>query len=295
MAIISANGLQIACETTGDRASPALLLIAGNGAQLNFWEPDFCEMLAKKGFFVIRFDNRDAGLSTKCDAAGAPDMRALIRAAMAGQPVQAPYSLDDMADDAVGVLDALGIAKAHVCGASMGGMIAQLVASRHPDRVLSLTSIMSNTGNPAAPQGDPEALAAVVAPPPQERDAYIAHNLAVWRKIWSAGFPFEEERARRFLEESYDRSFYPQGMIRQNAAIIARGDRREALASITTPTLIVHGAADPLIPAAAGGEAAQVIPGARLLVIAGMGHDMPVGVWSKIADAISRLAGQTGD
>ena len=294
MAFVSANGLQIAYETTGDRASPALLLIAGNGAQLNFWEPDFCDMLAKKGFFVIRFDNRDAGLSTKCDTAGTPDMLALIRAAMAGQPVQAAYSLDDMADDAVGVLDALGIAKAHICGASMGGMIAQLVASRHPDRVLSLTSIMSNTGNPASPQGDPEALAAVVAPPPQERGAYIAHTLAVWRKIWSAGFPFEEERARRFLEASYDRAFAPQGMVRQNAAIIARGDRRAALASITAPALVIHGTADPLIPVAAGEEAAQAIPGARLLRIEGMGHDMPVGVWPAIADAISRLAGQTG-
>ncbi|MES9996418.1 alpha/beta fold hydrolase [Desulfovibrio aminophilus] len=291
---VTANGIRIEYDTFGDASSPALLLIAGNGAQLFFWEAGFCGMLAEAGLFVIRFDNRDAGLSTKFDGAGVPDIMASIQAAMRGEPVVPPYTLDDMADDAVGLLDALGIGKAHVCGASMGGMIAQVVACRHPERVLSLTSIMSGTGNPEVPMGKPEAIAAVVAPAPEEREAYIEHNLNVWRKIWSPGFPFEEERARAFLEKSRDRSFCPQGMARQNVAVIAGGDRRRALASITAPTLVIHGADDPLMPVEAGKDTARVIPGAQLLVIDGMGHDMPKGVWAEIAAAVSRHARQSG-
>ncbi|MCF8043670.1 MAG: alpha/beta fold hydrolase [Desulfarculaceae bacterium] len=291
---VAANGIRIEYDTFGDRSSPALLLIAGNGAQLIFWEVEFCELLAATGLFVIRFDNRDAGLSTKFDEAGVPDLMAAFQAAMQGEPVESAYSLDDMADDAVGLLDALGIAKAHICGLSMGGMVAQVVAYRHPDRVLSLTSIMSNTGNPNAPQGKPEALAAVVAPPPEEREAYIAHNLKVWRQIWSPGFPFEDERARTFLENSYDRCHYPQGMARQNMAILANGDRRPLLSSIKAPTLVIHGADDPLIPVEAGKEAARVIPGAGLLIIDGMGHDLPQGAWAQIAAAISRHTKRAG-
>ncbi|HCR13994.1 alpha/beta fold hydrolase [Solidesulfovibrio sp.] len=292
MAHATANGIRIEYETFGDAASPALLLIAGNGAQLLFWDAAFCRSLADNGLRVIRFDNRDAGLSSKFDAAGVPDIMATIQAAMAGQPVRAAYTLNDMADDAVGLLDALGIAKAHVCGASMGGMIAQVVAYRHPQRVRSLTSIMSNTGNPTAPQGKPEAIAAVVAPPPTGRDAYVAHNLAVWRKIWSPGFPFEEARARAFLEQSYDRSFCPGGMARQNVAVIACGDRKPSLATIKAPTLVIHGADDPLIPFDAGKETAQVVPGARLMRIAGMGHDMPTGTWPEIVAAMVALSRQ---
>jgi len=284
------NGLRIAYDTFGDAASPALLLIAGNGAQTLFWDAEFCGLLRVAGFFVIRFDNRDAGLSTKFDAAGVPDVMAEIQAAMAGKPVNSAYSLNDMADDAVGLLDALNIEKAHICGASMGGMIAQAVAYRHPDRVLSLTSIMSNTGSPHLPQGKPEAIAAVVEPPPEDREAYIAHNMAVWRKIWSPGFPFEEARARDFLEKSYDRSYCPQGMARQNMAVLACGDRSAALPAITAPTLVIHGADDPLIPVEAGKETARLIPGAELLIIDGMGHDMPKPTWKDIAAAIARHA-----
>ena len=290
MSNAQSNGIQIEYDTFGDSASPALLLIAGNGAQTLFWNEDFCGILAASGLFVIRFDNRDSGLSTKFDEAGTPDIVAEIQAAMAGKPMTSAYTLEDMADDAVGLLDALGIDRAHICGASMGGMIAQVVAYRHPSRVLSLTSIMSNTGNPETAQGKPEAIASVVAPAPEEREANIEHNMKVWRKIWSPGFPFEEERARVFLEESYDRSFCPQGMARQNLAVLARGDRRAALATISAPTLVIHGSADPLIPLAAGQEAARVIPAADLMIIDGMGHDMPTGVWAQIASAISRHA-----
>lgn len=288
MSQVTANGIQIEYETFGDRSFPALLLIAGCGAQMLFWEVEFCESLAQKGFFVIRFDNRDSGLSTKFDEAGIPDMMAAVKAAMEGRTVESAYSLDDMADDAVGLLDALGIGKAHVCGASMGGMIAQVISYRHPDRVRSLTSIMSTTGNPGLPQGKPEAIAAVVAPAPVEREAYIEHNMNVWRRIWSPGFPFEEERARTFMEKSYDRSHYPQGMARQNTAVIAGGDRRPSLSSIRVPALVVHGADDPLIPVEGGMDTARAIPGARLLIVNGMGHDMPKGVWPEITEAISR-------
>jgi pimeloyl-ACP methyl ester carboxylesterase len=290
---VMANGIQIEYDTIGDRSFPALLLIAGNGAQINFWDVEFCELLAKKGYYVIRFDNRDAGLSTKFDEAGIPDFPAAIKAAMEGKPVESAYSLDDMADDAVGLLYALGIEKAHICGASMGGMIAQVIAYRHPKHVLSLTSIMSTTGNPDLPQAKPETIAAVLAPAPAQREAYVEHNMNIWRKIWSPGFPFEEERARMFITESYDRSYYPQGMVRQNIALIANGDRRPLLSTIAVPTLVIHGADDPLIPVEGGTDTARVIPGARLLIINGMGHDMPKVVWAEIVGAISDHAVQT--
>lgn len=293
MSNVKANGINLEYETFGDKSDPALLLIAGNGAQLLFWETTFCELLAKTGLFVIRFDNRDAGLSTKFDEAGVPDFMVAIKDVMEGKPVTAPYSLADMAEDCIGLLDALHIEKAHICGASMGGMIAQVVTYRHPESVLSLTSIMSNTGNPNTPPGKPEAIAAVVAPPPAERDGYIKHNMNVWHKIWSPGFPFEEKRARTFLEKSYDRSFCPEGSVRQNIAILACGDRTSSLSGITAPTLVIHGSADPLIPVEAGKETARVISGADLLIIEGMAHDLPTGVWMKIVNAISQHIRQT--
>ncbi|MEN6464064.1 MAG: alpha/beta hydrolase [Syntrophaceae bacterium] len=290
---VKANGIQIEYDTFGDSSFPALLLIAGNGAQMIVWDVEFCELLAKTGLFVIRFDNRDAGLSTKFEEAGIPDIMAAIKAAMQGKTVESAYTLDDMADDSVGLLDALGIEKAHICGASMGGMIAQVVSCRHPKHVLSLTSIRSTTGNPDLPMGKQEAIAAVVAPAPEEREAYVGHYVNVWRRIWSPGFPFEEERVRRFMQMSYDRSYYPQGMARQNTAVIAGGDRRQSLSSIKVPTLVVHGADDPLIPVEGGKDTARVIPGARMLIINGMGHDMPKGVWAEIVSAISQLSKQT--
>jgi len=289
---VTANGIQIEYDTFGDSSFPVLLLIAGNGAQMIVWDAEFCELLAKKGLFVIRFDNRDAGLSTKFDEAGIPDMMAAIKAAMEGKTVESAYTLDDMADDSVGLLNALGIEKAHICGASMGGMIAQVISYRHPKYAMSLTSIMSTTGNPDLPYGKLDAIAAVVAPAPEERKAYVEHFVNVWRRIWSPGFPFEEERVRTFMEKSYDRSYCPQGMARQNTAVIASGDRRPLLSSIKVPTLVIHGADDPLIPEEGGKDTARAIPGASLLIINGMGHDMPKKVWSEIADAISHHTAQ---
>jgi pimeloyl-ACP methyl ester carboxylesterase len=287
---VKANGIQIEYDTFGDSSSHALLLVAGNSAQIYFWDAEFCDLLVKKGYFVIRFDNQDTGLSTKFEEAGIPDFGAAIKALIEGKPVESAYTLDDMADDAVGLLDALGIQKAHICGASMGGMISQIIAYRHPKHVLSLTSIMSTTGNPELPQGKPEALAAVLAPAPAERQAYVEHMMNVWRKIWSPGFPFEETRARTFIEKSYDRSYYPQGAVHQNIALLANGDRRESLSTISVPTLVIHGADDPLIPVEGGKDTAHVIPRAKLLIINGMGHDMPKGVWAEMVEAISKNA-----
>jgi pimeloyl-ACP methyl ester carboxylesterase len=279
---VTANGIQIEYDTFGNDSSPALLLIIGAGGQMIYWELEFCESLAKRGLFVIRFDNRDAGLSTKFDEAGIPDMMA----AMEGKPVDAAYSLDDMAADAVGLLDALSIQKAHICGSSMGGEIAQIISYRYPERVLSLVSIMSSTGNPELPQMKPEVLAAVFKPVPAEREAYIEHNVNLWRMLWSPGFPFDETRLRRVLAEGYDRSYYPPGMIRQSLAVLKNGYRKSLIASIKAPTLIIHGDEDPLMSVEGGKEMAKLIPGAKLLIINGMGHDMPKEAWPKIIDAV---------
>ncbi|AFA50170.1 alpha/beta fold hydrolase [Acetobacterium woodii] len=289
MAHVEANSIQIEYEIFGKKTNPTIVLIAGNGAQLNFWEPDFCEMLANENLQVIRFDNRDAGLSTKFEASGIPDMKEIYQAAQEGKPVKLAYTLEDMADDVAGLLEALEIKKAHICGASMGGAIAQVFADRHPSRLCSLTSIMSSTGNPNNPQISAETLAIVTAVPPSGRDAYIDYSLRMWKNIWSKGFPFEEKRARRYCEESYDRSYYPQGAIRQNAALVANGDRRRFLALLTIPTLVIHGTADVLFPVEAGKDTAKTIPEAKLLLIEGMGHDMPVGTWKGIVEAIVSL------
>jgi pimeloyl-ACP methyl ester carboxylesterase len=280
---VTANGIQIEYDTFGDSSSPALLLVMGAGGQMIFWEVEFCELLVKREHFVIRFDNRDVGLSTKFEKDGIPDMMA----AMKGEPLSSAYSLEDMADDAVGLLDALGIEKAHVCGVSMGGMIAQVISYRYPERVLSLTSIMSSTGNPELPQIKPDVLAAVFKPVPGEREMYIEHYVNLWRMLWSPGFPFDETRLRTIMAESYDRSYYPQGMVRHSAAVLTHGYRRSSIASIKVPTLVIHGDADPLISVEGGKEIAQLIPGAKLLIIGGMGHDMPKEAWQKIIDAIS--------
>lgn len=280
---VTANGIQIEYDTFGASSSPALLLIMGGGSQMIYWEVEFCELLAKNGHFVIRFDNRDVGLSTKFETAGIPD----IMAAMKGEPVNTAYTLEDMADDAVGLLNALGIEKAHICGASVGGMIAQVISYRHPERVLSLTSIMSSTGNPELPQIKPDVLAEVYKPVPDGREAYIEHHVNMWRKLWSLGFPFDEKRLRALVAESYNRSYYPQGMTRQSVAVIIHGYRKSSLASIKVPTLVIHGDKDPFMSVEGGKEIAQLIPGAKLMIIDGMGHDMPKETWPKIIDAIS--------
>jgi len=283
------NGVTLEYETHGDRANPALLLIMGLGAQLTLWPIELVDDLVARGFYVIRHDNRDIGLSTKFTEAGVPDMQSVVMALMGGRKPDIPYTLSDMAGDAVAVLDAAGVAKAHVVGASMGGMIAQLVAVEHPARVLSLTSIMSSTGNPMLPPARPEAMAALTSPvdPNAHLATILERGTMVSKAIGSPGYPADPTRLAERIERDYKRSFHPTGPARHMAAIVADGDRRTRLKGITTPTLVIHGADDPLVPVEGGRDTAENIPGARIVEIPGMGHDLPLALVETIADAIA--------
>jgi len=288
MARATANGIQIEYETFGNPSGRPLLLIIGLGAQMIHWDDDLCQDLAKRGHYIIRFDNRDVGLSTKFEEAGVPNLVEIFGKIMQGEKVKPPYTLDDMADDAVGLLDALGIRKAHICGMSMGGMIAQTVAIRHLPRVLSLTSIYSTTGNPEVPQPKPEVLGLLITPPPREREAYIEHMLRVFKAIAGPGFAVDEKWTRKIAAGSYDRCFCPQGLARQLVAILTHGDRGPALASVKVPTLVIHGTDDPLVSVEGGKATAKAVPGAQLMLIEGMGHDLPHGgAWPRIVEAIT--------
>lgn len=291
MPAASANGIRIEYETFGDPSSPPLLLIAGIGGQMIGWDEELCKTWAGKGFYVIRFDNRDVGLSTKLEEAGVPDVMAILKARMDGKKVDAPYTLDDMADDAVGLLDALDIEKAHICGISMGGAIAQTIAYRHPSRTRSLTQIYSTTGNPDLPKPKPEIMELLLTPPPEGREPYINYMLKFYRAVAGPGFPFDEAWHRKLAGRSYDRAFYVQGKARQYAAIVAHGNRKPRLASIAAPTLVIHGADDPLVTVSGGKDSAEAIPGAELMIIEGMGHDMPHGsAWPTIVEAVTAHA-----
>jgi pimeloyl-ACP methyl ester carboxylesterase len=287
MARVRANGIEIEYDSFGSQQDRPLLLVMGLGGQLLMWDEGFCEALAERGHYVVRFDNRDVGLSTRFDAAGVPNVMELMMQAASGKTPAVPYTLDDMADDAAGLLDALGLDSAHVCGASMGGMIAQTLAIRHGARLRSLTSIMSSTGDPSLPPAQPEAIAVLMTPPPTDRAGSLDAAVRTWRTIGSPGFPFDETKIRARAGRLYDRAFYPEGTARQLAAIVAHGSRAERLRDVSAPTLVIHGADDPLVPLAGGQHTAQSIPGAELLVIAGMGHDLPEGAWPTLVAAIS--------
>lgn len=288
MSRVKANGIEIEVETFGDPSGRPLLLIIGLGAQMIHWDDNLCKDLAERGHYVIRYDNRDVGLSTKFEEAGLPDLKEIFGKLLGGEKINPPYTLKDMADDAAGLLDALGIRKAHICGMSMGGMIAQTIALRHPSRVLSLISIYSTTGNPEVPQPKPEVTGLLIAPPPREREANVEHMLHVFNTIAGSGFPFDEQWTRRIMAESYDRSFYPQGMVRQLVAVLTQENRVPDLASVTVPTLVVHGTDDPLVPVEGGKDTARAVPGADLMLIEGMGHDLPHGgAWPRIVEAIT--------
>ncbi len=285
-----ANNIEIEYETFGDPLDKPLLLIVGLGSQLIHWDEEFIKTLTDRGFYVIIFDNRDIGLSTRCEEAGEPDLMGAIMAVQQGEPVEAPYSLDDMADDAVGLLDALDIEKTHICGGSMGGMIAQTIAYRHPSRVLSLTSIMSTTGNPDLPQMTPEVQQVFYTPVPPERDAVIENSIRVGKFIYGSGFPYNEEKHRALAGRVFDRCFYPAGVERHLLAIMAQGNWKEKLSAIEVPTLVIHGREDPLFPFEAGKDTAEAIPGSKLIIIDGMGHSLPPETWVQISDAIAENA-----
>lgn len=290
VASVRANGLDIVYDTFGDPAAASMLLIMGLGGQLVAWDEAFCMRLAAKGYWVIRFDNRDVGLSTKLDEAGVPKVLAMMLEVQQGKPVDAPYLLTDMAEDAIGLFDALDIESAHVLGVSMGGMIAQTMAINFPDRVRTLISAMSSTGDPSLPQPEPQALALLTTRAPEEKRAYLDYSVQTWRTLGSPGFPFDEERVRRRAELAFDRGLHPPGFARQLAAILASGSRREALRKVKAPTLVIHGKADPLVPVAGGIDTAESITGARLMIVEGMGHDLPVAIWPRLMEAIVQHA-----
>jgi pimeloyl-ACP methyl ester carboxylesterase len=279
------NNIEIEYETIGDPISKPLLLIAGLGSQMLAWSDEMCEILANRGFFVIRFDNRDIGLSTKFEDAGLPDFLEINAAYSRGERPEVPYTLEDMAGDAVGVLDALNINKAHICGASMGGMIAQVLAYRHPSRVLSLTLIMSTTGNPDLPQPKPEILAQFFAPVPSEREGFIEEMVKRGRLIHGT-FAYDEDQSREYRTKEYDRSYYPEGITRQLAAMAVPGNLKPNLAAIRAPTLVIHGREDPLNHIEAGKDITTAIPGAELLILDGMGHSFPREVIPNIVNAL---------
>lgn len=287
-----APGLALETECYGEPGKTAILLIQGLGTPLTRWPMPLVQELVAAGYRVIRFDNRDIGLSTKMDSLGLPDLGAL----MAGRLPRALYSLADMAEDCRALLDALGIAQAHVVGASMGGMIAQLLVAKYPERCLSLTSIMASSGNPLLPPPTPAALQALFAPLPPIRDE--AHMVAEWVKrqqvLMSPAYPTPEEELKALFAAEYQRNFHPAGVARQLAALLTGGDRRPLLQTITRPTLVLHGADDPLIPLACGRDTAASIAGARLQVVPGMGHDFPVALMPVFAAAILELA-RSGD
>ena len=287
MALLKANGIEIEYETFGDPDGAPLLLIGGLGSQLLSWDEAFCEQLRDRGFYVIRYDNRDAGLSTKMEQAGEPD----LIAAFTGNPDPA-YQLDDLADDAVGVLDALGIGAAHLVGVSMGGFIAQLAAINHPDRVLSLTSIMSGPGGRDAVAPKPEGAEVLSRVPPLTREGRIEHGLWSRKVLKGSADPFDLEAETRRVERSYDRSYYPVGTGRQLVAVLAAKGRLERLSRVRVPTLVIHGTEDVLVPVENGRSVAAAVPGSRLLEFEGMGHNLPERVWPEVVAAIEELARQ---
>jgi pimeloyl-ACP methyl ester carboxylesterase len=291
---VQANGITIAYESLGRTDRETVLLIMGNGAQLTAWPIELCQELVTRGYRVIIYDNRDVGLSTKFDQAGVLDVKAVIEARSSGKPLALPYTLDDMAKDAVGLLDALDVKKAHIVGVSMGGMIAQLVAADHREHVLSLTSIMSTSGNPRVPfPAKPEALAKMPARAPDgDREAILASAVTIIRILAGPVYPPDETRIRNLVVRSMKRSSDRSGMARHNtlSALGLYEDRRAKLKTINVPTVVVHGAEDPLMSVEGGKDTAANIPGAELRIIPGMGHDLPIPLVNTIADAITAAA-----
>jgi pimeloyl-ACP methyl ester carboxylesterase len=277
------GGVRLCFETFGREGDPTLLLIMGLGAQMVAWNEELCAALAARGFFVVRYDNRDCGRSTHLADEPEPTFRELATRRLA----RPAYTLDDLAEDAIALLDHLGIDAAHVIGASMGGMIAQVLAARHPARVRSLVSVMSSTGSRTSGQPSLRLLRLLLRRPPAERDAFVARMLQIFRVSGSARPASEVSELRAMLELSFDRGMSPEGIRRQLGAIFLAGDRTAALGAITAPTLVIHGTADRLIAPSGGRATARAIPGARLMLIAGMGHDLPRATWPRILHAIT--------
>ena len=285
------SGVELAYEAFGEPDDPLMLLVMGLGVQMLGWDTRFCRGLAKRGFRVVRFDNRDVGHSTKFEEAGVPNLMGAIQ----GDVSSAAYTLEDMADDAASLVEHLGGAPAHLVGASLGGMVAQMLAARRPDLVASLTSIMSTTGRREVGKPLDAVLPVLLTPAPAERDAFIERSVQTFKAIGSPGYPRSEDRVRALAAASFDRCYHPAGAGRQLMAALASGDRTEALRTIRAPTLVIHGQEDPLIGHSGGEATAEAIPDAELMSIPGMGHDMPEELWPRFIDGIVRNAERAGE
>jgi pimeloyl-ACP methyl ester carboxylesterase len=288
------NGIELCYEIFGDAEAEPMLLIMGLGAQMILWDDDFCRQLAARGFRVIRFDNRDIGKSTKMTGGKRLSAFELIKLRFLKIPVAAPYKLGDMAQDTIGLMYALGIKSAHIVGASMGGMIAQEMAISFPQRVRSLTSIMSTTGDPRLPAPSREAVAVLMAPPATTKEDYVARFARTWNVLRVGSFPDDAALDRSRAERLFDRGLNPDGNARQLRAILASGSRKPRLGSVKAPTLVIHGTVDPLVRPECGKDTAASIPGAKLLMIEGMGHALPVPLWPQVIDAIDQHAHAAG-
>ena len=285
----NANGINLEYDTFGEESNRPLLLVMGLGAQMIHWDEDFCDMLAEAGHFVIRYDNRDIGLSEKMGQFSIPDMAQMMADFLEGKTPEVPYTLDDMAADGMGLLDALDIDQAHICGASMGGMIVQDMAINYGDRIRSMTSIMASTGNPDLPPASPEAQTALTTTAEENEAAVVQRAIEMNAVVGSPGFEFDIERATSKAIAAFDRSFYPAGIARQMAAVAAHGDRRERLNQISVPTLVIHGTDDCLVPVEGGIDTHENIRNSELMLIEGMGHELPVGAWKRIVEGVSNL------
>jgi pimeloyl-ACP methyl ester carboxylesterase len=288
--IARANGIELCYEIFGDASAEPMLLIMGLGAQMIHWDDDFCRQLAARGFRVIRFDNRDIGKSSKMTGGKRLTLLELLKLRFLKVPVAAPYKLRDMAQDTIALMDVLGIKSAHLVGASMGGMIAQEIAISFPQRVCSLTSIMSTTGNPRLPPPTREAAAILMAPPPITKEEYFVRYAQTWKILRAGRFPEDEALDRARAERTYQRGLTPGGVGRQLRAVLASGSRKERLRAVKAPTLVIHGSRDPLVRPEAGRDTAASIPGAKLMMIEGMGHALPIPMWPTIIDAIDQHA-----
>jgi pimeloyl-ACP methyl ester carboxylesterase len=288
--IASANGIELCYQEMGDPDGEPLVLVMGLATQMLAWDEGFCGPLAERGFRVIRFDNRDIGRSTKITSAGVPSRLDM----MSGRRSSAPYLLRDMAADTFGLMDHLGIDSAHIAGASMGGMIVQTMAIEHSERVRSMVSIMSNTGSRWTGLPSRKAMAVLLGRPPKGRDAAVERAVRTFTVIGSPGYPFDEERVRSVAGRSYDRGHSAAGVLRQLHAITASGDRTRALREVRVPATVIHGSGDPLVRPAGGKATARAIPGARLKLIEGMGHDLPRQLWPVFAEEIAGTAARAG-
>ncbi|HNY65331.1 MAG TPA: alpha/beta hydrolase [Deltaproteobacteria bacterium] len=282
--IAHVNGIDIAYDTFGDRSCPPVVLIMGLSMQMISWEDDFCARLAHRGYWVVRFDNRDAGRSTKLDALGVPDLKTLL----SGKPPAGLYTLQDMAEDTVGLLDTLGIDSAHFVGASMGGMISQILGMDHPERVRTLTVVMSTTGSPLLPPPKPEAIRVLFMPFPTEEQSFVEYFVEMWGTLNGSTLPVDEQRIGIMARRMFGRGLSVPGNARQLAAVYASGSRKERLGAVKAPTLVIHGDEDPLLPVECGIDVARSIPGAELKVITGMGHALNPAVWDEIIDSVDR-------